>query len=60
MPFVYYPYESKKDDVTTWTTIEQFKGKKFNVSGIYTFRTYNNKTTYQLVARNSSDMVVIE
>lgn len=60
MPFVYYPYESKKGDVTTWTTIEKFKGKKFNVSGIYTFRTYNNKTTYQLVARNSSDMVVIE
>lgn len=60
VPFVYYPYEDSGDEITHWTTVENFKGKKFNVSGIYTFRTYNSKTTYQLVARNSSDIVVIE
>ncbi len=59
VPFVYYPYESSGDEVTTWSTIDSFKGKKFNVTGIYTFRTYNSKTTYQIVARNSSDLVLV-
>ncbi len=60
IPFIYHPYESEGDDFTDWKTIDKFQGKKFNVTGIYTFRTYNGKTTYQLVARNSSDVIVLE
>ncbi len=60
IPFVYYPYEDKGDDNTTWKTVDKFTNKKFNVSGIYTFRTYSGKTTYQLVARSSNDIKIVE
>lgn len=60
VPFNYHPYESEGDSSTSWSSVDDFEGKKFNVTGIYTFRTYSNKTSYQLVARNSSDIVLVE
>ena len=39
-----------------WNTEEQFVGKKFLLSGIYTYHTYNDKTSYQIIFNDASGL----
>ena len=39
-----------------WNTEEQFVGKKFLLSGIYTYHTYSDRTTYQIIFNDASGL----
>ena len=50
VPSIYYP-DPENQPYYSYSTEEEFEGKKFKVRGLYTFRKYNGKVSYQLVMR---------
>lgn len=58
--FTYKPYQEDHPNLI-WNKKEDYIGKTFSLKGIYSYHTYDSGTTsYQIIPRNGSDLVVIE
>ena len=60
IPFTYTP-DPVNNPGETWSKVENFVGHKFKLSGIYSFhKTSSGKITYQVIARNNGDFLVLD
>ena len=60
IPFAYTP-DPENNPGETWSKAEDFVGHTFKLSGIYSFhKAISGKITYQVVARNNGDFLVLD